>query len=84
MASYRKTVALRDSGQLELAAGSSDGTVLASWDDIPGRVQLTVEAPKGGDVLFAVLEEARDDGFDFSLSGNTPAAGYKLHYICDF
>ena len=84
MSDYRKSVSGRISGTVSLASGVDSGTAVVALGSVPERVLLTMESPAGGDTLYPVLMDTRSNGFDFELSGETPAAGYKLHYICDF
>lgn len=86
--SYRKQVEDREAGTTTLAQGVSSGSVVftETWDSAPERIWVSVESPDGGDVLFANVVDgtATSTGFDFQLSAETPATGYKLHYSCKF
>jgi len=83
MSDYRFTVAGRTSGRETLPSGTTAGTLVASWDSVPLQILLNVETDSG-EVLYASLDgDARDDGFDFSLSGETLGVS-KLHWICNF
>lgn len=59
-------------------SGSVTGLGLAY---VPSQCLLTVRIPVGGLLLFPVCIGAPTaDGFDFSLSGVTDSANYKLDY----
>jgi hypothetical protein len=85
---HRKTVEDRETGVLTLATGVSSGSVTfaETWLDAPERTRISVSSPEGGDILFANVVDgtATSTGFDFQLSAETPAAGYKLHFVCKF
>jgi hypothetical protein len=75
----------RVSGTETLAIGSDTGTMARTLPDVPVRVWVSVQAPAGGDVIFAnVVGDPTDDGFDFQLSAAPTVDGYKLCYVCDF
>ena len=84
MMSTRSIVEDRVAGDVDLAVGQDTGTVSLNLDAAPVRVFLTVETPDGS-IVWATLEgDARDDGFDFSLSAAPATTGFVLHYVCDF
>ncbi len=82
MKEWRSNVTGRIGGTEDLDPVAVTGTVVRAWDSEPTTVRLTVESALS-ETVFAVLEEVRDDGFDYSLSAE-PGAGAKLHFICDF
>lgn len=85
---FRKSVEDREAEVIELAQGVSSGSVTftETWADAPTRTRVAMEAPEGGDILFANVVDGTvtSTGFDFQLSAETPATGYKLHYSCKF
>lgn len=70
-------------GFVALGSGVSSGSVTGlGLAFTPTKVQLQIETPSGGFVMFAVVVRGTITaaGFDFYLSGETDSANYRLHY----
>lgn len=72
---------MQEAGTIELASGASTGTAVVAFPAPPTSVQLTVEAPAGGLLLFASLVGSPSaTGFAYGLSADPDTSGYLLNY----
>jgi len=71
-------------GTIDLSSGATSGTLTfgTAFDAAPSQVLLTVEMPSAtGAFIFALCRSRLAASFVWELSGPTPDADHKLHWL---
>jgi len=77
-------VSIGATDSVALAAGNSSFAIAAPGADfgfVPSAVILTIQKPAGGMNFFGTVDTLANTGFNLTLNGVIPAAGYSVEYL---